>query len=471
MSQSIGRYRIIARLGPGRLGVVYQAIDPEHQRPVALRVIRRPAPDDSRGSERFANLQRAARAAVTLDHPNIAATYDCGEADIAVEEGTAGQVNAFFIASAMVDGQPLGSRLPAGTAVEPGAAFRWMTQILLALDHAHARGVVHANLKPGNVLITADDGIRLTDFGLSRGRGAGAGSGGSLLDAPMYLAPEQLLGDAVDARTDIFAAGILLYEMLAGHPPFAGGAAAITEQILARDPPPPSRLKPGLGTAFDGVVLRALARQPERRFASADQFLLALNRAMFQSAESRADATAAASPGAIVEPSETTVAAAVDGWRTTAVAPLEAALADAVGPIAPVLVRKALTGAATYDTACGELAAHIPDPSARQAFLSAAGERRHERAVEQARRATEPPIASRPAGDVPARSRGEPIDQKTLQLATASLSDEVGPMARIIVHRTAADAGSRTEFFRLLAAWIPSARKKQDFLRQFGVAD
>jgi len=470
MLETIGRYRIVASLGQGRLGDVYQAFDPEQQRTVALRVIRLPTPDDLSRGERFVALQGAARAAAMLDHRNIAAMYDHGEAEIAAEVGSAkGESRVFYVASALVEGESLASRLSGGTAIEPGAACRWLTQILLALDHAHARGVVHADLKPANVLITAVDEARVTDFGLHCGIVPGTGKGDSKLDSPAYLAPEQLLGDPVDARSDLFTAGILLYQMLTGRQPFPGGAAAVIEQILSRDPPPPSQLTPGLGTAFDGVISKALARQSDRRFASAGEFLMALNRAIADRAASPADDATAVGPDAAFKPIGALPVSPIEGWKVEAAAPLEAALADAVGPIARVLVRNALADAASFDAACAELAAHVPEPTARRDFNAAAKQSRPSRLVHEIFREAESRAAPQPAGDARPSPSGL-IDPATLQMAVASLSDAVGPMARIIVQRTAAEAESRADFFRRLAAWIPT-RQQHEFLRLFGVGE
>jgi eukaryotic-like serine/threonine-protein kinase len=470
MPQTIGRYRIEARLGQGRLGAAYRAFDPEHQRQVALRVILWPSGDDAGRSESFTALQRAARAAATLDHPNIAAVYDHGEADIAAEaDSTRGQRRVLYIASAWVDGGSLAGRLRAGTAIEPESACRWMTQVLLALDHAHARGVVHADLKPANVLFAAPDEICLTDFGLNCGSAAGASLGGSIFDAPAYLAPEQLLGAAVDARSDLFAAGVMLYQMLAGRQPFQGQSAAVMKQILAQDPPPASQLQPALGTAFDVVVARALARDPKRRFGSAEQFLLAMNRAIAQRA-SDADATVIL-PATATRPVGAPSAAAAADWKGAAAAPLETALADAVGPIARFLVRNALASATSLDAACADLAAQIPAPAARRQFSAAAGKLQaargaaediHADASRAARHSTATPHAQMP---------NSVIDRPTLDLATERLGDAVGPMARILVDRAASLAESRPDFFRQLAEWIPAPRQRRAFLREFGIGE
>ncbi len=472
MSETIGRYRIVARLGRGRLGAVYQAFDPRLQRSVALRVIRWPAPDDPRRTQGFAALQSAVGAAAMLDHPNIAAVHEHGETELAAEGGSSdGQLRAFYIASALVDGESLASRLASGVPIGPGTARQWLTQILLALDHAHARGVVHADLKPANVLITADDEIRVTDFGLNCGDARGAGGSGSILENPEYLAPEQLLDEPVDARSDLYACGILLYQMLTGRQPFRGAAADVMEQILTRDPPPPSQLQGGLGTAFDDVVARALARRPERRLASADQFLLALNRTVPQRSSSADDEATERLPAAAGKPIGTPRAPSAEDWRVAAAAPLEAALATAVGPIARVLVRNALTGAATFEAACDDLAARITEPVARQAFVAAAQRSRAVRAIREDPHAAESPATPAAPGISPAPSPGGLIDQAMLQAATERLSDDVGPIARIIVDRSLVQAGSRAEFFRLLAAWIPTTRQRQEFLRQFGVGE
>lgn len=472
MSETIGRYRITARLGEGRLGVVYKAYDPETQRPIALRVITQAAPEDLVLSKRFAALHGTLRAAAMLDHPNIAAVFDHGEADVARPAcSTNGQSRVFYIANAWVDGESLASRLPAGTAVGPNLARRWLTQVLLALDHAHGRGVVHADLKPANVLVTAGDEIWLTDFGLYCGHAPGTSGDDSFLDTPSYLAPEQLCGDTVDARSDLFAAGVLLVQMVTGRPPFLGGAAAVMEQMLTRDPPLPSQLRPGLGTAFDGIVARALARRPEDRFVSAQEFLMAMNRATFEHAAPSAAEAAAGGRAAAVQPVSVSQADPIEGWKETAAGPLAAALAHAVGPIAQILVRNALANAASFDAACAELAAKIPEPKARQVFIAAADRSHPPRAAPEVLRAAQAPAEPQLSSESAAPSPSACIDRATLKLATARLSDDVGPMARIIVTRSASQAHSRAEFIRMLAAWIPTPLQQQRFMREFGVGE
>lgn len=472
MSEAIGRYRILARLGPGRLGVVYRALDPQKQKPAALRLIRMPAPGEGPGDARQGDLLRAVRAAATLDHPNIAAVFDHGESDVTAEPGSSGgRARVLYIASALVEGQSLASRLAAGASIEPDRACRWLTQVLLALEHAHSRGVVHGDLKPANVFITAAEEIRLTDFGLSGADRPSSSGDVSTFDSPAFLAPEQLLGDPIDPRTDLFAAGVLLYQMLVGRPPYLGAAAEVIEQKLARDAPLPSQVQPSLGTAFDDVVSRALARRPEQRLASANQFLMALNRAVFKRAAPAGAAASTPSMDARSAPAVTPQTAPADAWKAQAAAPLEAALADAIGPFARVLVRKALDKATTFEAVLEDLAGQIPEPKQQQAFLAVAGRARPQRVAHPAPEQADTQASSRRTGASPPPPSGGVVDQATLQLAAASLSDAIGPMARVIVSRAAAEAGSRTEFFLLLAKSIQAPMERKEFLRQFGVSD
>ncbi|MDH5539839.1 MAG: serine/threonine protein kinase [Rhizobacter sp.] len=474
MSKTIGRFQIIARLDRGRLGAVFRAFDPEQQRQVALRLVRRPSPADARQQESFVALQGALRAAVTLDHPGIAAVYEHGETEFATEAGSTGAAatQVLYIASALVDGTPLAFRLSGGRCLPPGPACQWLTQILLALDHAHGLGVVHGSLDPANVLITAADEVRLTDFGLGSCLSAGTAPGGSRLDTPAYLAPEQLLGEAVDARSDLFAAGVLLYRMLVGRQPFEGGAAEVMQQILAQDAPPPSRSLPNLGTAFDGVVAQALARRPDRRFASADQFLLALNRAMVQHAAAQQEDATAILPAEAIKPIVLPgpVAPAVD-WKQAAAPQLEAALIDVVGPVSRAMVRRALANAGDFDSVCADLAGQIREPVARQAFVAAAQQAKAACPAQAFPEPTESRAPDPPTRDSLQATPSSLVDPETLQMVTDRLSEDVGPMARIIVDRSVAATGSRAEFFRLLAKWIPTEQGQQDFLRDFRVGE
>jgi hypothetical protein len=254
------RYRLDAELGRGGMGVVYRAHDTLLDRAVAVKLLS----DSKLGSEGHARLLREAQAAAQLDHPNIVSVYDVGQAD-----------GAPFIVMQLVEGESLQARKPQAVA-EIIAIAR---QLCAALEHAHAHGVVHRDLKPENILVAADGSVRLMDFGLARSRGASRlTEEGALVGSVFYLAPEQALGQEVDSRADLYALGVVLYELVTGRLPFTGDdPLTIISQHIHAPAVPPRTFRADLPPALEAVILKLLAKNPADRFASARDVTLALD--------------------------------------------------------------------------------------------------------------------------------------------------------------------------------------------------
>ncbi|MBK9062222.1 MAG: protein kinase [Acidobacteria bacterium] len=269
IGEVLGRYRIDARLGAGGMGEVWRAEDLRLRRPVALKVLRGAAT-----AEETARLLREARLASQLSHPNIAVIYEIDEAprDGAVVP---------FIAMEFVEGRTLAERLKEGP-LSAGEALDVAEQIASALESAHARGVVHRDVKPGNVIVDAAGRAKVLDFGLAAWRAPAGFSGetwsagpagptqslpGVIVGTVAYMSPEQARGQDVDARTDIFSLGVLLWESVTGRRPFEGANAVETlDLLLHADPPPLSRSAEGVPPELEAVVLRMLAKDRERRY-------------------------------------------------------------------------------------------------------------------------------------------------------------------------------------------------------------
>jgi serine/threonine protein kinase len=263
----LGKYEIVASLGSGGMGEVYRALDPRLEREVAIKVLRSLASN----AETQARLWREARAAASVSHPGICQIYDVGESD-----------EQLFIVMELLTGDSLATRLKAG-AIKPDEAVTTALGILGALTALHSRQIVHRDLKPSNVFIT-DGGIKLLDFGLAR---SSESSGteqtltktGMVVGTPRYMAPEQWAEGALDPRSDLFAAGAILFEMLSGQPAFPGNdLMQVYHAIMSGQPA--ALAGSASVSAIDGVIHRALEKRPEDRYQSADAMAQALRSAM-----------------------------------------------------------------------------------------------------------------------------------------------------------------------------------------------
>jgi eukaryotic-like serine/threonine-protein kinase len=258
-----GRYKVLRRLGSGGMADVYAAEDQQLGRNVALKLLYRRFAEDVQFVERF---RREASSAAGLQHPGIVAIFDRGEWD-----GT------YYIAMEYIEGRTLKDIVRERGPAPPEAAIDIAVQILRAVRFAHKHGVVHRDIKPHNVLIDGDGRVKVTDFGIARAGASDMTETGAIMGTAQYVSPEQAQGRPVDARSDLYSIGIVLYEMLTGQVPFDGeSAVTIALKQVSEDPVPPAQLNPAVSPALEAVVLRAMEKQPQRRFADADEFIAAL---------------------------------------------------------------------------------------------------------------------------------------------------------------------------------------------------
>ncbi len=261
------RYELHDVVGSGGMAAVWHATDSVLDRPVAVKVLHAQLAEDPAFLERF---RAEAMASARLTHPNIVNVFDTG---------TDGPVA--FIVMEMFDGETLRERLSRDGPMDPGEAASVMVQVLSALELAHENGVIHRDVKPANVLVSPDGRVKVTDFGIAKAayEGADPTTTGQVLGSVPYLSPEQVEGEPVDARSDVYGAGIMLYELLTGRTPFqAETEIAAAMMRLTNDPVPPRAIRAGISRPLEAVVLRALARDREARFATASDMAGALSR-------------------------------------------------------------------------------------------------------------------------------------------------------------------------------------------------
>ena len=266
----IGRYDISGELGRGGMAIVYRGLDPVIKRPTALKVIRKADLDAAEATQILDRFKREAQTAGSLQHPNVVAIYEYGE-----DETHA------WIAMELVQGRTLRDHLIEGWRPDLSKLPVLLEQLIEALDYSHGRGVVHRDVKPGNVLVS-DMGIaKMSDFGIARIERSHLTQAGEVLGTPFYMAPEQYEGQEIDERTDIYSAGVIVYEVLCGRRPFdgQGGGGNLMRQILQEPPPPASTFEPRLPVSIDLVLGRALAKKPANRYRGAREFLDALRSA------------------------------------------------------------------------------------------------------------------------------------------------------------------------------------------------
>lgn len=266
--QKLGRYELIRVLGKGAMGLVYEGRDPNLDRRVAIKTIKVENLSKDEAAEYEVRFRTEARSAARLQHPNIVSVYDANrDHDIA------------YLVMEFVDGEDLKHHLDQGKRYSLEQTVAIMHDLLSALGYAHKQHIVHRDIKPANLLIESSGRIKLTDFGVARIQDSGEATRtrGTMVGTLKYMSPEQVQGLPVDARSDLFAAGIILYQLLTGVRPFNGsGDYAIIQQILTRHPDPPTTFNPGLPIEMDAVVARALAKSREDRYQDAHVFDTAL---------------------------------------------------------------------------------------------------------------------------------------------------------------------------------------------------
>jgi len=493
MIEKIGKYRIDGVLGTGAMGVVYKAYDANIARVVALKTVRSELLDGSQEVDMLARFKNEAQASGRLVHPNIVSVYDFGEID-----------STTYIAMEYVDGTPLNFFLKPKIPMDLNAAITCMSQLLRALEYAHSRGVVHRDIKPANILITGDAQVKITDFGIAKIESSTLTQVGSVLGTPSYMSPEQFRGEIVDRRSDLFAVGIILYQMLTGVRPFVGAASVIMHAIINETPPKPSEILPTLNRAFDQVVQKAMAKRLEDRYGSAAEFLDALTEAhglqtgfaplteednertvlAFQKPARMSglvQGTFAPSSHGSHQPSRIgsssggssgTSLADSPGWLSDMMPDVQVALSMQIGPMARLLLKNAAAQAADVDDLCDKLMPHITSEQGRTQFADSVRAIKKKLGVgtltpTRTKLATSPSLtgldSSRMAGQTVL-----PLSAAIMDNAEQKLVAYIGPIARVVVKRAAKNTSNVQEFYRLLADNLTSDAERTKFLKEVG---
>lgn len=321
------RYEIGEVIGRGGMAEVHEGRDLRLGRRVAIKILRPDLATDPTFQARF---RREAQSAASLNHPNIVSVYDTGQ-DTLQPEGDNGEpaVVVPYIVMEYVDGMTLRQLLASGRRLLPERALEIAAGILSALDYAHRHGIVHRDIKPANVMLTRTGDVKVMDFGIARAindSGSTMTSASAVMGTAQYLSPEQARGEIVDARSDLYSTGVVLFELLTGRPPFTGDSAvAIAYQHVSEMPATPSQIDPGVTPEVDAVVLRALAKRADDRYQSASDFRADVERAI------------AGSPVTAAVPT-------IVADQTTMMAPLDASGAGNTVPVGSTRTRSKNSG-------------------------------------------------------------------------------------------------------------------------------
>ncbi len=370
VGDQVGDYEVIGTLGAGGIGQVYQVRHAISQRVEAMKVLLTAQAGPEEVSERFL---REIRVLASLDHPNIAALHTAFRHD--------GQM---IMIMEFVEGVTLRAKLGTGS-IMMSQSLDYIRQVLSGLAFAHANGVVHRDIKPSNIMVTRNDRIKLLDFGLAfQGRGSDLTRTGLILGSLHYMSPEQVMGERVDARSDIYSVGITLYQLLTGRAPIDGSSEfAIASGHLKETPPNPASINPNIPAQLCEIVMKSLAKSPDDRFQTADKFLEELGSLNSDEtmtllpipAHSR-DTSGHAPRKPDATPATARSTKTLSG--ATVLSSVTRELAHYIGPIAKVVVNRAANKATSLDELYALVSTEVGSESERKAFMTT----RHKYSVE-----------------------------------------------------------------------------------------
>jgi eukaryotic-like serine/threonine-protein kinase len=358
----VGDYEIAGTLGYGGMGEVYRVRHTISDRIEAMKLLRAGRASETHAQEMMDRFVREIRLLAKLQHPNIATLHTAFRHE-----------DELVMIMECVEGEDLGRRLAAGLTLEE--SLRYARQILEALRYAHALGIVHRDIKPSNIMITPQGEVKLLDFGLALGGPLGAPdqrltTTGALVGSMHYIAPEHIAGEPHDARSDIYAVGVTLYEMITGRLPIEGTThVQVIAAHLQHAPVPPNQINAKIPAGLSATVMRALAKTPRDRWQTAESFLMALQQDGLPSTPASDVSQVRVAPA--IQAQGPVSARPMGGHRPESLNEITRQLAEHVGPIAGVLVRRASGSTTNLREMCNALAEEITSPAARQKFLAA----------------------------------------------------------------------------------------------------
>ena len=459
--QTIGRYRVERLLGSGAMGEVYRAYDPVIDRLVAIKVLRPELIGGSDSEQLLQRFRREARAAGRRFHPNIVAIWDFGD-----DNGMP------FLAMEYVEGRSLGELIKSSGHLTPDRGVKIIMQVLSALGFAHANGIIHRDIKPSNIMILPNDDVKVADFGIARIDASDFTIVGDLLGTPAYMAPEQLSGAPVDHRTDLFAVGVILFEMLTGVKPFRG--KSITEIISfmeTRGPEDIRGLNPAVPDSLKRVITKSLAFEPAQRYAEAGEFSKAISEAVPALLRDQQLSGASFSPSPIAETAATRspVASPISPDEASLTPELlrdvERDLATFIGPMASIAVKRAVRQTSDLLQLYELLGRQVNDPGDRAEFL-ARGRRRVAAGLGRSNTVSAAKLET--AGGQNSERLAALLKRANIVAIEADLTRFIGPIARILVKRELEKFETLEKFCLVLAGHIPDEGDRKTFLNAHG---
>jgi len=484
----LGKYTVSEVLGKGAMGVVYKGFDPHIRRTVALKTIRKELIDDDQAAATLlARFRNEAQAAGRLSHPGIVSVYEWDEADDLV-----------FLAMEYVQGNSLREYFNRGAKFDGRNAVSIMAQLLDALHYAHEQGVWHRDIKPANLIIMNNGKLKIADFGIARIDTSNLTQAGAVMGTPGYMAPEQYSRAAVDWRADLFSAGVVMYQLLTGVRPFVGNTETLAYKICYEQPALPSEADPERCTSqFDAVAMKALAKNPAERYQNAQAFREAMleayaapvspavsedtiiNEPIRSSAHhepsqpsqpshgSNPSPLTPSSPSGGSFPGATKSAeksVPPPGWDAAVLKQIEQQLNRFVGAVARVMVKRGATGTTDIDRLYRVLAGNLSNPEERAKFLAGRQTLKGVPPAEVIPATLKEAATQHP----PTGAQTEPLTPAVIDQATRRLTNYIGPIAKVISKKAAAQAVSRHQFYSLLAEHVADSAERARFLRDVG---